>query len=67
MIDWNKMKTAEQKAAEAATAEQACINAAARAYLTSTDWYILRLQETGEPVPLDVLEQRSAARAQVVE
>ncbi|MDV7209889.1 hypothetical protein [Azotobacter beijerinckii] len=67
MIDWSQMKTAEQKAAEAATAELGRINAAARAYLTSTDWYILRLQETGEPVPPDVLEQRAAARAQVVE
>lgn len=43
------------------------INAEARAYLAETDWYVIRLQETGEPVPADVLADRSAARARVVE
>lgn len=47
--------------------EQERINVAARAYLASTDWFIIRLQETGEPVPEDVLAERAAARARVVE
>lgn len=47
--------------------EQERINAEARAYLASTDWYVIRMQETGEPVPEDVLAERAAARARVVE
>lgn len=46
---------------------QAQINAEAREYLAITDWYIIRLQETGEPVPADILADRAAARARVVE
>ena len=42
-------------------------NAEARAYLSSTDWYVIRMQETGEPVPDGVLAERAAARARVVE
>lgn len=51
------------------TAEQlqAQANAEARAYLARTDWYVIRLQETGEPVPSDILAERAAARARVVE
>lgn len=50
------------------TAEQlqAQINAEARAYLASTDWYILRFQETGQDIPADILAERAAARARVV-
>lgn len=47
--------------------EQDRANAEARAYLSSTDWYVIRMQETGEPVPEDVLAKRAAARARVVE
>ena len=51
------------------TAEQlqAQANAEARAYLASTDWYVIRMQETGEPVPDDIIAERAAARARVVE
>ena len=42
-------------------------NAEARAYLAETDWYVIRMQETGEPVPADILAERSAARARVIE
>lgn len=35
----------------------------ARAYLNSTDWYFARLTETGQPVPADVLNRRTAARS----
>lgn len=34
----------------------------ARAYLMNTDWYIVRMHETGKPVPADVLIKRADAR-----
>ena len=46
---------------------QAQANAEARAYLASTDWYVIRLQETGEPIPEGILEARASARASVVD
>lgn len=42
-------------------------NAEARAYLASTDWYVVRFSETGEPIPEDVKQKRAEARAAVVE
>ena len=36
--------------------------AEARAYLAATDWYAIRLAETGQPVPADVAAKRAAAR-----
>lgn len=42
------------------------INQKARAYLTSTDWYVVRAAETGTPVPTDILTSRQAAREQIV-
>ena len=42
-------------------------NAEARAYLLSTDWYVIRLQETGKPIPEDILSERAAARSRIVE
>lgn len=65
MIDFSKLKTAEQKAAEAAQAELDRVNAEARKYLADTDWYLVRALETGKPVPADVVAQRDAARAKV--
>lgn len=43
------------------------INAEARDYLALTDWYVIRQQETVEPVPDEILTERAAARARVVE
>ena len=43
--------SSEQKASEA------------RSYLASTDWYVVRRSETGEPIPQDVMDKRAAARA----
>lgn len=54
-------------AAKVASEDQARINAEARAYLASTDWLIVRMSETGIPVPQEVLGARAAARASVVE
>ena len=45
---------------EPATKEQ--LAAEARAYLASTDWYVVRRSETGEPIPQDVMDKRAAAR-----
>ena len=42
-------------------------NQEARTYLSQTDWYVIRLQETGESIPEDILQKRADARASVVE
>jgi hypothetical protein len=34
----------------------------ARAYLNSTDWYVIRRTETGVEVPAEVLDKRAEAR-----
>ena len=65
-IDFTKMKTAEQKEREAAHTEQERINREARSYLSETDWYVLRFQETGVEIPEDVLTKRAEAREKVV-
>lgn len=40
-------------------------NLNARSYLVSTDWYVIRLQETGQAIPADVLALRQEARESV--
>lgn len=45
---------------------QAQANAEARAYLLQTDWYVIRLQETGEVIPDNILQSRAEARNRVV-
>lgn len=37
-------------------------NQTAQAYLSSTDWYVVRMQETGQAVPADVATKRQEAR-----
>ena len=54
----NPPKTAEQLQQE--------LNAEALAYLASTDWYVIRLQETGIAVPQDVLDARAKARGDII-
>ena len=44
---------------------QATTNATARAYLTTTDWYVTRFAETGVAIPADILAARQAARESV--
>lgn len=44
---------------------QAKINQEARAYLDSTDWYIVRKAETGRAVPQEILDERESARQRV--
>lgn len=41
-------------------------NAEARAYLASTDWYVIRQQETGVSIPPDILTSRQAARDSII-
>lgn len=52
------IRTAKDLAAETFAHEQG----KASAYLSQTDWMILRQAETGVPVPADVLEARAQAR-----
>lgn len=42
------------------------INAEARAYLASTDWYVTRFVELGTVIPSDVTSARATARASIV-
>lgn len=46
---------------------QVLINMRARAYLNSTDWYVIRLNETGTPIPEEIIQKRKAARDSIVE
>lgn len=45
---------------------QELANTTAQQYLLDTDWYVIRMQETGVPVPTEVLEARQAAREAIV-
>lgn len=45
---------------------QQVINDNARAYLASTDWYVVRFAETGVAIPQDILDARQAARNSIV-
>ena len=46
---------------------QSELNIQHRAYLTSTDSYVVRLTETGVPVPADILLKRQEARDAITE
>lgn len=59
MINWgnvDKVKTEEDYQHERDVK-------AAKEYLASTDWYVMRLVETSKPVPEDILEKREEARS----
>jgi hypothetical protein len=49
------------------TKEQVVINLKARAYLTSTDWYVTRLLEKGIPIPQEISDKRDNARQSIVD
>jgi hypothetical protein len=53
-------------AEEIAALAQAATNRQARAYLDSTDWYIVRFAESGVAVPSAITTARAAARASIV-
>ena len=42
-------------------------NQEARAYLNSTDWYVIRNQETGVAIPEEIAIKRQEAREQIIE
>lgn len=66
MIDWTQVKTAEQKQSEAEQQAKENTNEEARAYLNSTDWYVVRFAETGVAIPQEILDARQAARERIV-
>jgi hypothetical protein len=47
--------------------KQAVINTKHRAYLAETDWYVIRMQETGKPIPDDIKAKRDEARNSIIE
>jgi hypothetical protein len=52
---------------ELAEQKQAAINAEHRAYLAETDWYVVRMQETGKDIPDDIKAKRDEARNSIIE
>ena len=64
-VTWTKVKADMDK--QDAFASQKKINEEARAYLTSTDWMVVRAAEGGTAVPSDVATKRAAERAKVVD
>lgn len=66
-INFSNVKTAEMKAEEANQVEQDAIDTEARAYLSSTDWYLVREMETGVPTPQEIKDARQEARLKVSE
>lgn len=46
---------------------QEATNRTARDYLRSTDWYVVRFAETGDPVPQEISTKRAEARLSVIE
>ena len=62
--DWPDIKPCDQ--AEKDEYEQGEITSQAKAYLVSTDWYVLRYLDSGEVIPEDVKTLREEARAKVV-
>lgn len=37
-----------------------------RRYLSDTDWYVVRLQETGKEIPEEILQKRQEARDSIL-
>jgi hypothetical protein len=58
--DWQGIKPCDQAEKDAYKAGQK--QAESIAYLNSTDWYLTRMLETGQEVPLDIAEARNEAR-----
>lgn len=58
--------TDQEKADYAAQQAQELINTESRAYLSSTDWYVIRFKEIAEPIPQKILDARQAARDAII-
>jgi hypothetical protein len=65
MINWTGLVTAQDKIAAEKKLKQDLINQESLKYLTETDWYVTRKQETGVDIPEDILTKRQAARDKV--
>ena len=61
MVDWSKLELikTEQDLADEVSLDQA------RAYLDETNWHAFALLEDGTPIPDDIKEARTAARAAI--
>lgn len=62
----NETKRANRLAVEASRIAQLHINREALGYLASTDWYIIREIDSGEPCPDEIKSARAEARARIV-
>ena len=60
-----KWITSEEKSAHELQQVKDAVNQEAKAYLASTDWYVMRKFDSGEPMPEDVRDARAEARAKV--
>jgi len=58
--------TVEELADKSASKAQQDANKEALSYLSSTDWYVIRKQETGVDIPPDILIARQAARDSII-
>lgn len=61
--DWADIKPCPQAKKDAH--EQELIDRNSKAYLSSTDWYVMRAMDSGEPIPDDVKKKRAEARAAI--
>lgn len=57
----------EYENAANARENQEDLNRDSKLYLNSTDWYVIRWQETGTPVPQEILDARAIARAAIAD
>jgi len=64
-VDETTIKPVSLAAIQASQLKQ--INDEARRYLSETDWYVIRQQETGVEIPVDILTERQAARNRIVD
>lgn len=65
-IDMSLLISEEETQSLASQQKQMQTNAEARAYLESTDWYVLREAETGVSVPIDIRAKRASCRDTIV-
>lgn len=61
--EWPDIKRCPQEEKDAH--EQTLINQQSIEYLDSTDWYVMRAMDSGEPIPDDVKKKRAEARAAI--
>lgn len=63
---WNNEFTYAFEGSEIQINPQDEINQKALSYLASTDWYVVRMIETNEPIPEEIKQKRQEARQQVI-